>query len=118
MDQTQASAPAEAQPVTAQATETPVNEAPQKQYVDPEALEKFIKVKVDGQEIEMPLKEAVRIQSLESASWKRLHEATKKSKELERKAKEFEDDPDWEHMATLEPRMWIEHNWQKVQDKT
>lgn len=83
-----AAAPVEAQATEAQAPEA---QAPQKQYVDPESLEKFIKVKVDGQEIEMPLKEAVRIQSLESASWKRLHEATKKSKELERKAKEFEE---------------------------
>jgi hypothetical protein len=31
-------------------------------------------------------------------------------------AKELENDPDWEHMATIEPRMWIEYNWQKVQE--
>ena len=29
-------------------------------------------------------------------------------------ARILEDDPDWEHLATLEPRMWIEHNWEKV----
>lgn len=32
---------------------------------------------------------------------------------LER-AKIMEDDPEWEHLATLEPRMWIQENWDKV----
>jgi len=32
---------------------------------------------------------------------------------LER-ARMLEDDDVWEHMATLEPRMWIQYNWKKV----
>lgn len=31
------------------------------------------------------------------------------------KARDLEDDPAWEHMATLEPRMWIEHHWMEVE---
>lgn len=38
------------------------------------------------------------------------------------KAKELDDDDDdvWEHLATLEPRMFIEHNYLKLsrEDKT
>lgn len=30
------------------------------------------------------------------------------------KARILEDDPEWEHLATLEPRAWIEHNFDKV----
>ena len=30
------------------------------------------------------------------------------------KAKDFEEDNAWEHLATLEPRMWIEYNYAKV----
>jgi hypothetical protein len=45
----------------------------------------------------------------------RLKETSQIKCEYLDKAKEFEDDPDWEHMATLEPRMWIEHNWHLVE---
>ena len=30
------------------------------------------------------------------------------------RARLLEDDPDWEHMDTLEPRMWIQAHWHKV----
>ena len=30
-------------------------------------------------------------------------------------AKLMEDDPEWEHMATLEPRMWIECHWADIE---
>ena len=29
-------------------------------------------------------------------------------------AKELEDHADWEHLATLEPRMWIQTHWKEV----
>lgn len=29
-------------------------------------------------------------------------------------ARIMEDDPEWEHIDTLEPLAWIEHNYQKV----
>ena len=31
------------------------------------------------------------------------------------KAKQLEDDDAWEHLATLEPRMWIEYNYDFVE---
>lgn len=31
------------------------------------------------------------------------------------KARVLEDDPAWEHVATLEPRMWIECHWMEVE---
>lgn len=31
------------------------------------------------------------------------------------RARLLEDDPAWEHMATLEPRRWIQAHWEKVQ---
>lgn len=30
-------------------------------------------------------------------------------------AQALEDHPDWEHMATLEPRMWIQCHWLTLQ---
>lgn len=40
------------------------------------------------------------------------HKETGKVKcEYLENAKELEDAPEWEHMATLEPRMWIEYHW-------
>jgi hypothetical protein len=32
-------------------------------------------------------------------------------------AKKLENDDAWEHLATLEPRMWIEHNYHKIMEK-
>lgn len=29
-------------------------------------------------------------------------------------AKMFEQNPDWEHLATLEPRLWIQAHWDEV----
>lgn len=30
-------------------------------------------------------------------------------------ASQLEDSPDWEHLATLEPRMWIQAHWDVVE---
>lgn len=32
-------------------------------------------------------------------------------------ARILEDDPEWEHLATLEPRMWIEHNYDAAEQR-
>lgn len=29
---------------------------------------------------------------------------------------ELDKNPEWEHVATLEPRMWIQHNYDKVRE--
>jgi hypothetical protein len=34
------------------------------------------------------------------------------------KARYLEDSADWYHEATLEPRLWIQHNWTKVDHET
>jgi len=33
------------------------------------------------------------------------------------KAQELEESPDWEHLATLEPRMWIQYHWDDRADE-
>ena len=46
------------------------------------------------------------------------HNLTKRIQcEYIEKAKFFEDLPQWEHLGTLEPRMWIQEHWNDVESK-
>ena len=47
-----------------------------KEYLDEQAMGKFVKVKVDGQEIEVPLAEALKDYQLKKASYKKMEEAS------------------------------------------
>lgn len=55
-----------------------------KKYLEGDALEAFAKIKVDGQEMELPVKELLRLSSLEKASQKRMEEAALTKKEIQK----------------------------------
>lgn len=61
-----------------------------KKYLEGDALDSFVKIKVNGQEMELPVKEAIRLQQLEKASYERFSESAKVRAEAERRLKELE----------------------------
>lgn len=120
--QAQGSAPAQAQQTTAQAAPSQGNPAesqgaqapkveapPAKRYLESDADEALVKVKVDGVEQELSLKELKRLTSLERASQKRMQESAKAQKQFQQMMDALKNDPA-QVMKQLgkDPDLWAE----------
>jgi hypothetical protein len=76
----------------AQAAEKP--QAPAKRYLEADAEEALVKIKVDGQEQEVTLKELKRLNSLEKASKSRMTEAQKIKQQWDQFQKGLQENPE------------------------
>ncbi len=66
----------------------------EKRYLDAQHDEAFVKVKIDGQERELSIKELKRLTSLEQASQKRMQEAQRERSLAQRDREMFKSDPE------------------------
>lgn len=73
-------------------------EAPAKRYLEADADDALVKVKIDGQEQEISVKELKRLSSLERASQKRMQDAAKIQREYQQMQERLANDP-WELLA-------------------
>lgn len=78
---------------TPQARETTKPEAPQKRYLEADHEDALVKVKIDGQEQELTIKELKRLNSLEKASQKRMQEAALEAKRAKAFLQSLEQNP-------------------------
>jgi hypothetical protein len=76
-----------------QAGETAENTPPAKRYLEADHEEALVKVKIDGVEQELSIKELKRLSSLERASQKRMSEAAKQQKQFQQLMAKMQEDP-------------------------
>lgn len=68
-------------------------QAPTKRYLEADADEALVKVKIDGVEQELSVKELKRLNSLERASQKRMSDAAKQQKQFQQMIEQLKQDP-------------------------
>lgn len=91
----------------AEASQKP--EAPAKRYLEQDADEALVKVKVDGVEQELTVKELKRLSSLERASQKRMQESAKVQKQFQNMLDSLKNDPAQVlKQIGKDPDMWAE----------
>lgn len=90
-------------------SQTPEITPPAKRYLEADADEALVKIKVDGQEREVSLKELKRLNSLEQASQRRLQEAAKQQKEFQRMVEIARQNPaEYLKQIGKDPDSWAE----------
>lgn len=91
----------------AEASQKP--EAPAKRYLEQDADEALVKVKVDGVEQELTVRELKRLSSLERASQKRMQESAKVQKQFQNMIDSLKNDPAQVlKQIGKDPDMWAE----------
>lgn len=102
--QSQGSSPAQT------GTEAPKVEAqPSKRYLEADAEEAYVKLKIDGQEQELSLKELKRLSSLERASQKRMQDAARIQREFQQVQDMLKKDPAQVlKQVGRDPKAWAE----------